>query len=125
MTLKSHIRRLRGNKRGGIEGLPLQLMIIILVAALGTAIIIGWMNSIDTPKSIRSVEAEPVSINGTNGVDITINVTDQDGNPLPGAVFHIGKYALINFIVFLVFVPPGKCIIAESHMNRNIAVCQE
>lgn len=34
---------------GGIEGLPLQLMIIILVATMGTAIIVGWMGSIETP----------------------------------------------------------------------------
>jgi len=96
MTLKSHIRRLRRNKRGGIEGLPLQLMIIILVAALGTAIIIGWMGSIETPKSIRSVEAEPGSIQGTDDIDLRITVTDQDGNPLDGATVVLTGHGIVN-----------------------------
>jgi hypothetical protein len=96
MTLKSHIGKLRKNKRGGIEGLPLQLMIIILVAALGTAIIVGWMSSIDTPKSIRAVEADPGSINGTSDIDVTIKVTDQDGNPLDGATVVLTGYGITD-----------------------------
>jgi hypothetical protein len=32
-------KALRKNRKGGIEGLPLQLMIIIMIATLGTAII--------------------------------------------------------------------------------------
>lgn len=54
---------------GGIEGLPLQLMIIILVATMGTAIIVGWMGSIETPQSIGSV-------------DFGDNVTAEDGTTI-------------------------------------------
>ena len=36
----------------------MQLMIIILVATMGTAILLGWMGSIETPKSIGDVTAE-------------------------------------------------------------------
>ncbi len=32
-------KAMRANKKGGIEGLPLQLLIIIVVASLGLAII--------------------------------------------------------------------------------------
>jgi len=96
MTWKSHIRKLRRNRRGGIEGLPLQLMIIILVAALGTAIIIGWMGTIETPKSIRSVEADPVNIQGTIGVNLKVTVTDQDGNPLEGATVVLTGNGIVN-----------------------------
>jgi hypothetical protein len=96
MTWKGHIQKLRRNRRGGIEGLPLQLMIIILVAALGTAIIVGWMSSIETPRSIGSVETEPGSIQGTSDVSIRMTVTDQDGNPLEGAVVVLTGLGIID-----------------------------
>lgn len=77
-------RNLRKDRSGGIEGLPLQLMIIILVATMGTAIILGWMSSIDTPKSIGDVVVES-SVESDDGLDVVILVIDQDGNPLEGA----------------------------------------
>ena len=42
-------RKLHTNKKGGIEGLPLQLLIIIVIASLGLAMMVGWMNNIDEP----------------------------------------------------------------------------
>lgn len=81
-------RDIRKDKSGGIEGLPLQLMIIILVATLGTAVILGWMGNIDTPRSIGDVTAEPGNLQASDDGSIgpvTILVTDQDGNPLEGA----------------------------------------
>ncbi len=100
-------RNIRKDNEGGIEGLPLQLMILILIATLATAIIIGWMGNIDTPDSIgevsvdvSSVEVESSSSNYYRNSSKTVNdnlyktiktgftvyVTDQDGNPLEGAI---------------------------------------
>lgn len=80
------IEGLRNDRRGGIEGLPLQLMIVILVATMGTAIIIGWMGSIETPHSIGEVTVDEVEANGDGTLpDFTITVRDQDGNYLEGA----------------------------------------
>ena len=78
---------MRKDRRGGIEGLPLQLMIIILVATLGTAIIVGWMGNIETPHSIGDIDVSPNEIRATDGaVDtFTVTVTDQDGEHLGGA----------------------------------------
>lgn len=73
---------------GGIEGLPLQLMIIILVATMGAAILVGWMGSIETPSAIGDVQIDPDTVEATDGTigdSITITVTDQDGNLLEGA----------------------------------------
>lgn len=81
-------KRLREDDFGGIEGLPLQLMIIILVATMGAAILLGWMGSIETPKSIGDVTAldEPAVADSNSVVrGVQILVTDQDGNPLEGA----------------------------------------
>lgn len=74
------------NESGGIEGLPLQLMIVILVATMGTAIIMGWMGSIETPHSIGSVQYEDTIISNDGSLpDMTVTVADQDGNLLEGA----------------------------------------
>ena len=94
-------KALRKNKKGGIEGLPLQLMIIIMVATLGTAIIVGWMGNIEEPHSIGKVAVDSGEIdltdNNLSGIkgssytyrtteDIVISVYDQSGNPLSGAL---------------------------------------
>ncbi len=72
---------------GGIEGLPLQLMIIIIVATMGLAIIVGWMGNIETPLAIGDVMIEDDTVGLHDGIldDITITVLDQDGNVLEGA----------------------------------------
>lgn len=74
------------SESGGIEGLPLQLMIVILVATMGTAIIMGWMGSIETPHSIGSVQYDDTVVSESGSLpDITVIVTDQDGDLLEGA----------------------------------------
>lgn len=85
---------LRKNKKGGIEGLPLQLMIIIIVATLSTGILVGWMNNIDTPNSIGdvSIDSGEACLGDSAGSgfryideEICVTVCDQNGNPLEGA----------------------------------------
>lgn len=78
---------MRKDRRGGLEGLPLQLMITIMVATLGTAIIIGWMGNIETPHSIGDINVSEDNLDGTSGTlgDFTITVRDQDGEYLKGA----------------------------------------
>ena len=98
-------KALRMNKKGGIEGLPLQLMIVIMVATLGTAIIVGWMGNIEEPHSISKVEVDSgemdltsvssaysnnTTIRGAGNVyysneDVIISVYDQNGDPLSDA----------------------------------------
>ena len=91
-------KALKKNRKGGIEGLPLQLMIIIMVATLGTAIIVGWMGNIEEPHSINKVEVDSGSIDlsgrdvvrsagsvYSTGEDVVISVYDQSGNPLEDA----------------------------------------
>ena len=69
-------------------------MIVILVATLGTAIIIGWMGSLEAPSQIGSVNVDSSNIilNKTSGSEkytdtgyVKIYVTDQNGNGLSGA----------------------------------------
>lgn len=91
------LKKLRNSRSGGIEGLPLQLMIIILIATLGTGIILGWMGSIETPKFIGSVSAEDDVIRFSDqGTVITVTVTDQNGDPLEGAVVSLTGCGIRN-----------------------------
>lgn len=88
-------RRIRRDLEAGIEGLPLQLLIMVVVAGLGLTIVMGWMNSISTPKSIGDVFVTPGEIfvhddDGDGlytryGLTITVIVTDQGGDRLDGA----------------------------------------
>ncbi len=59
MRKKKGTESLRRDRSGGIEGLPLQLLIMVVVAGLGLTIIVGWMNSISAPHSIGEVLVTP------------------------------------------------------------------
>ena len=94
--MKSRERRGLGRDSfGGIEGLPLQLLIMVVVAGLGLTIIMGWMNSIAAPHSIGDVFVTPPQIvvfdddgDGVytnDGVALTVTVTDENGDRLEGA----------------------------------------
>ncbi len=84
-----------GDCSGGIEGLPLQLLIMVVIAGLGLTIIMGWMNSISAPHAIGEVYVTPSEIvvfdedgDGLyerDGVTLTVTVTDQAGDRLEGA----------------------------------------
>ena len=86
---------MRNDCSGWIEGLPLQLLIMVVVAGLGLTIIMGWMNSIAAPHSIGEIYVSPSEIlvydedkDGLytkSGIVMTITVTDQSGDRLEGA----------------------------------------
>ncbi|HKM09367.1 MAG TPA: hypothetical protein VJX93_02615 [Candidatus Methanomethylophilaceae archaeon] len=81
--------RLSNNRQGGIEGLPLQLIIVILIATLGTTVILGWMDNIETPQSIGEIQVlsnDIVLVNGeTANGDVEVRVVDRNGNYIEGA----------------------------------------
>jgi hypothetical protein len=88
-------RRTRLDNKAGIEGLPLQLMIMVLIAGVGSAILIGWMSGLQAPQTISSVRATPAEIivedlnrdgifDRTN-FDLSITVLDQKGDGVSGA----------------------------------------
>ncbi|MBU1158781.1 MAG: carboxypeptidase-like regulatory domain-containing protein [Candidatus Thermoplasmatota archaeon] len=95
MTARSKVSRLRPDREGGIEGLPLQLLIMVVVAGLGLTIIMGWMNSIAAPNAIGEIFVSPgeiivFDVDGDGlytSYDNTISVivTDQSGDRLEGA----------------------------------------
>ncbi|MBR5998848.1 MAG: hypothetical protein IK043_00170 [Candidatus Methanomethylophilaceae archaeon] len=92
---RNNKRKMHTNKKGGIEGLPLQLLIIIVVASLGLAIMVGWMNNIEEPDMIDSVEATYEKIG--DSYEITVRVLDQDGYAVEGADVIITGYGAYSY----------------------------
>ncbi|MEE3363935.1 MAG: hypothetical protein VZR03_04515, partial [Methanomethylophilus sp.] len=84
---KKKLRKL--NRKGGIEGLPMELMIIVVIAALGTAVLVGWMGNIETPETIghvdSSVDQIVMTTDKNTNVSFTITVTDTSGDAIPNA----------------------------------------
>ena len=88
-------RYFKKDRSGGIEGLPLQLMIMVLIAGIGSAVLLGWMGNLNAPRSIGSVTSSPMEIVAHDGngdgiyeasnVDLTITVSDGKGDPVAGA----------------------------------------
>ncbi|MDD7423679.1 MAG: hypothetical protein PUK31_01555 [Candidatus Methanomethylophilaceae archaeon] len=77
-------RRLNKNKKGGIEGLPLQLLIIIVIASIGLATMVGWMNSIEEPSTIDDAKVTVKKMSNSY-YDVTVTAYDNNGNVIEGA----------------------------------------
>ncbi|MDR1691148.1 MAG: carboxypeptidase-like regulatory domain-containing protein [Candidatus Methanoplasma sp.] len=88
-NIEKLMKRFKTDRKGSIEGLPLQLMIMIIIATMGTAILVGWMGDIESPKHIGAVEVVSGDVildgNSTSDGIIEVFVSDQDGNPISGA----------------------------------------
>jgi hypothetical protein len=93
MSMRS--KRIRNDEEAGIEGMPLQLMIIVLVAGVSMAIILGWTSGLNAPQTIASVTSHPYEVEVTDGdgdglftaegVSFDISVSDAEGKPVEGA----------------------------------------
>ncbi|MEE8182712.1 MAG: carboxypeptidase-like regulatory domain-containing protein [Thermoplasmata archaeon] len=102
----------RMGSSGSVEGLPLQLLIAVVITGIVIAMVLGWMSSLEPPKSIRSVQIT----DGSEQIDtleydpeegevsprrITVIVFDQGLNPLAGAVVvvqgcGVSEYEITN-----------------------------
>ncbi|MDH7507951.1 MAG: carboxypeptidase-like regulatory domain-containing protein [Methanomassiliicoccales archaeon] len=93
--MKLRGKKIKKDAEGGIEGLPLQLILMVVIAGIGMTMILGWMTGLEAPKSIGAVYASPseivVSDENSDGLyersdlTLTITVVDQNGDPIPGA----------------------------------------
>lgn len=83
------------DERGGIEGMPLQLMILVIVTGLVLAVVLGWTLSIQGPTVIKSVSTDPESVTlptpsleqtATKTVTIRVSAFDAKDQPVRGIV---------------------------------------
>lgn len=80
---------------GAIEGLPLQLMIVVIVAGIALAVILSWTVAIQTPAVFAEVRTDPASIpiagfaldeEAKRTLTITVTALDANDVPIPGVV---------------------------------------
>ncbi len=82
-------RRIRLDERGGLEGMPLQLIIMVVIAGIAISIVVAWL-TIFTAPDLAKIElhsaapsTDPIRIT-ENTTAITIKAWDTKGNPLEG-----------------------------------------
>ncbi|MCK5772219.1 MAG: hypothetical protein KAH57_00375 [Thermoplasmata archaeon] len=87
------MRKMRSDDRGGMEGVPLQLVIVVVIGVAALGILIGWLAMAgDTDPVLRKVSVEPetISIEGdgriTKVMNFDVYVYDSEGNEVDGAV---------------------------------------
>ena len=111
-----HKYGLKNNRRGGIEGLPMELLIIIVIATIGTAVVVGWMNNVEgqQPTTYGDVTSDVtmVSTDGTfyavNGdtlcadrsFGMTIRVTNNNGDGVKDAVVKLSGLGVTGDMTF-------------------------
>ncbi len=75
---------------GALEGLPLYLILLVVIAGVGTAVIVGWMTSAESTE-LDSIEIDEddrtISTSANQNIDIT--AYDRDGNGLEGVVITL------------------------------------
>lgn len=83
------------DEAGGIEGMPLQLMIVVIVAGLSLAVVLGWTLSIQAPAVIKGVTTDPVTVRlgdvpeelaATKSVTIRVTAYDAKNAPIKDIV---------------------------------------
>lgn len=121
------MRRSGREKRGALEGLPLQLIIIIIIAAAALGVIYVWLNQATEGKAtIKRVEVSPTEIPvqpggpgqpATSTVDLTVWVYDTEGNEVDDFVVTVSGAVDTEVtkqmdsgdkVTVVVKVPPGE-----------------
>ncbi|MGC8912383.1 MAG: hypothetical protein ACP5LE_00405 [Thermoplasmata archaeon] len=78
----------RGNKRGSLQGLPLFLIVLVIVAAVGIAILIGWMYMVKKPE-LDHITIDNTDLTVGNTVTVTVTAYDVNGKVLEGVEIHL------------------------------------
>jgi hypothetical protein len=82
------MRRFRISRKGALEGLPLYLIIMVIIAAVGIAILVGWMYMVKKPELDHiSIEVTDMTIGNT--YDFNITAYDVNSKTLEGVEIHL------------------------------------
>lgn len=88
--VKNKLKRFRRlDRQGGIEGLPMELMIIVVVATIGCGVVVGWMGNIEEPQTIGDIDSNfdqiVISQDTQSVTGLIVRVLDSDGDAIKGA----------------------------------------
>lgn len=81
------------DERGGMEGVPLQLIIVVVVGMAALAILVGWLAMAgDTDPTLKRAVTDPDTVKvvgagrATASVQVQVFVYDSEGDEVDGAV---------------------------------------
>jgi hypothetical protein len=72
------------NRKGAIEGLPLQLIIMVVIAGVALVIIMAWLAPWKNKVDLASVNASPSNITKGYTTGVTLTAWDTKDNKLSG-----------------------------------------
>ena len=81
-------RKLQRNRAGAVEGLPLQLIIMVAIAAIVMVIILGWLAPWQSKVDLNSLEVSPLTAEDEVEITLTITAWDTKDNHLEGVVIE-------------------------------------
>jgi hypothetical protein len=90
------MRRAWGDS-GGLEGLPLQLIIMMVIAGIGIGIVVGWL-TVFSEKPLNELVIEDISPEPTKGLNvltegeeytITVRALNTDQKPIEGVTITL------------------------------------
>jgi len=89
------MKSIRNNTAGALEGLPLYLIILVVIAAVAIVVIMNWMGSVQE-EDLDEIEIrltqdskQVTSLETGKQATVTIYAKDQDGNALSGVSVHL------------------------------------
>jgi hypothetical protein len=87
------MKSLKIDQKGGMEGIPLQLIIAVVIGMAALGVLVGWLALAgDADPTLRSIETdlETIEITGEGRVNSTVAVSvfvyDSEGNEVDGVV---------------------------------------
>jgi hypothetical protein len=66
--------------------MPLQLIIVVTVAAVSTGVILAWLQPWERRVDLQAVSPSPTSVTRGVSTEVVITAISTKGNPLPGVV---------------------------------------
>jgi hypothetical protein len=82
-------------KKGSLEGLPLYLLIMVIIIAIGSGIIWGYLQYFNKP-NLKTMVIQPKQIPNNIPSTIEIWTYDQKNNPLKDVVIEFKGVNVIN-----------------------------
>jgi hypothetical protein len=74
------------DRRGAIEGLPLQLIIMVVIAGIAIVIILSWLQPWKNKVDLESVSVAPPNVSRGVATQVTVTAWDTKDNKLSGVV---------------------------------------
>jgi hypothetical protein len=82
-------KKLGRNDSGAVEGLPLQLIIMVAVAAIVLVIVLGWLAPWQSKVDLDMLTVTPSAVDNNNLTTISVTAWDSKGNHLEGVVVEM------------------------------------